>query len=80
MTRETIFLVQSFVDGKHGLNADPPIRCKSEEGARRTAKTLGETKAGAVAFTSSGDAELGDFDDEVAILCVLGRVPETFER
>ncbi|MEJ0022070.1 MAG: hypothetical protein WDN76_00465 [Alphaproteobacteria bacterium] len=60
MTRETIYLVQSFADGRGGLKADPAIRCKSEDGARRRAQLLGETKAGAVAFSSSGDADLGD--------------------
>ncbi len=80
MTRETISLVQSFADGRGGLKADPAIRCKSEDGARRRAQLLGETKAGAVAFSSSGDADLGDFDDEISVLCVFGRVPENFER
>lgn len=77
--RQTNYLAQSFADGRGGLKADPAIRCKSEEGAphRRASR---ETKAGAVAFSSTGDAELGDFDDEVVILSVVGRIPENFKH
>jgi hypothetical protein len=44
------------------------------------AQRLSETKAGAVAFSSSGDAELGDYDEEPIVLAVVGRVPEQFMR
>jgi hypothetical protein len=80
MTRETIYLVQGFTDKMGTLKADPPTRCKSEEAAKRAAALLGESKAGAVAFSSSGDAELGDFDDEPVILFIVGRVPESFQQ
>lgn len=78
MARETIYLVQGFVDKLGVLKAETPTRCKSEEAARRAAGRLGETRAGAIAFSSSGDAELGDFDDEPVILSVVGRVPDSF--
>ena len=65
MARETIYLVQAFTLGKRArLNADPPIGCKSSELARRTAERLASTKAGVVAFATSGDVELGEYDDE----------------
>lgn len=60
------------------LKPEAPTRCKNEAAALRAAVRLGETMAGAVAFSSSGDAELGDFDDEPIILSVVGRVPESF--
>ena len=78
MTRETIYLVQSFIETRGSLRAEPATRCKSEEAAKRAAALLGETKAGAIAFSSSGDADLGDFDDDPVILATFGRVPESF--
>ena len=80
MARETVYLVQGFVDVRGVLKADPPTRCKSEDAAKRAASRLGESKEGAIAFSSSGDAELGDFDDEPVILAVVGRVPESFAQ
>lgn len=80
MARETVYLVQSFTDKAGALKADAPTRCRSKEGAIRNAEMLGETKAGAVAFSSSGDAELGDYDDEPVILLIVGRVPENFTQ
>ena len=78
MARETVYLVQGFTEKQGALRGDPPTRCKSEDAAKRAARLLGETKAGAVAFSSSGDAELGDFDDEPVVLSVVGRVPDQF--
>ena len=79
MARETIFLVQSYRAGKGTrLNADTPIRCKSPDTARRTAERLAPAKAGVVAFSTSGDAELGEYDDEPAILYRTGRLPPQF--
>jgi hypothetical protein len=78
MTRETIYLVQGFTEKNGALKGDPPTRCKSEEAAKRAARILGESKAGAVAFSSSGDAELGDFDDDPVTLSIVGSVPDSF--
>jgi hypothetical protein len=61
MTRETIYVVQSFNAGKgRSLKADVPIPCRSAETARRTAERLAPAKAGVVAFSTAGDAELGE--------------------
>ena len=69
MTRETTYLVQPFKASKgKRLAADTPIRCKSPDGARRTAELLALTKAGAVAFATSGDAESGDYDEVPTML------------
>jgi hypothetical protein len=75
MARETIFMVQGF--SAKGV-ASPASRCKSQEGALREARRLSETMAGAVAFSSSGDPDLGDYDEEPVILSVFGAVPEGF--
>jgi hypothetical protein len=81
MSRETIYLVQAFNAGKGTrLVADTPIRCKSSDGARRTAERLALTKAGVVAFATSGDAESGDYDEEPAIIFKAGRLQAPFEE
>ena len=81
MARETLYLVQAFKAGKGArLIADTPIRCKSSDSALRTAENLATTKAGVVAFATSGDAELGEYDDEPTIIFKAGRLPAPFEE
>ncbi|MGO9357581.1 MAG: hypothetical protein ACLP1D_07875 [Xanthobacteraceae bacterium] len=80
MARETVYLVQAFNAGKGGnLKADAPIPCRTVEGARRTAERLALSKVGVVAFSSSGDAEMGDYDDEPTVFFRAGQVPAAFE-
>ena len=80
MTRATVYLVQGFTAGKgESLKGDAPIACKSAEGARRTAERLAASKAGVVAFSSSGDAETGDYDDEPTVILRIGRLPAAFD-
>ena len=81
MARETIYRVQAFKTGMGArLNADTPTWCKSSDAARRTAENLATTKAGVVAFATSGDAELGDYDEEPTIIFKAGRLPAPFEE
>lgn len=81
MTRETIYLVQAFTPGKGlRLRADPAIRCKSSDGARRTAEGLVPARAGVVAFSTSGDPEVGEYDDEPTIIFKAGRLPAPFDE
>jgi hypothetical protein len=80
MTKETVYLVQAFTAGRgESLKGDVPIPCKSAEGARRTAERLASSKIGVVAFSSSGDAETGDYDDEPTVILRIGRLPAAFE-
>ena len=81
MARETLYLVQAFTAGKGTrLTADNPVRCRSPEIARQRAENLVPTRAGVVAFSTSGDAELGDYDDEPTIIFKAGRLPSSFEE
>ena len=81
MTRETIYVVQSFNAGKgRSLKPDVPIPCRSAETARRTAERLAPAKAGVVAFSTAGDAELGDYDDEPTIIFKTGQLPAHFDE
>ena len=80
MARETVFLVQSFRAGKGTrLTPDTPVRCRSEDVAMRKAEALATTKAGVVAFSTWGDAEAGDYDEEPTIIFRTGRLPAAFE-
>lgn len=65
MARETTYVVQAFNAGNGGhLRPDSPIVCKSEGGALRTVETLALSKLAVVAFSSTGDPEMGGYDDE----------------
>lgn len=80
MARETIYLVQAFgADKGKRLKAEAPIRCKSSQAARGMAERLAPIKAGVVAFSTSGDADLGDYDDEPTIIFKAGQLPAPFE-
>ena len=80
MTRETAFIVQSFGGSRsNGLKADRQILCKTADAARRMAERLAATKMGVVAFSTSGDADLGEFDDQPVILFKSGQLPDAFE-
>jgi len=44
------------------------IACKTAAGALRTAERLALSKLGVVAFSSTGDPEMGDYDDEPTVI------------
>jgi len=74
MAREIIYLVQPLAAGKAArLNAGPPIHCASPESARKRVENLVMTKAGVVAFATSGDSESGEYDERPAIIFEAGQ-------
>jgi len=79
MARETVYFVQAFNAG-NGENLKPElaISCKSAAGARRTAERLAPNSAGVVAFSSTGDTETGDYDEEPTVFFRAGRLPAAF--
>lgn len=80
MARETCYFVQAFNVGRgENLKADAAIACKTEVSALRTAERLASSKLGVVAFSSTGDAETGDYDDEPKVLFRSGQVPSAFD-
>jgi len=80
MARETHYFVQAFNAGRGGnLKPDTPIACKTESGALRTAERLALTRLGVVAFSSTGDAEMGDYDDEPTVIFRQGELPPAFD-
>jgi hypothetical protein len=81
VAQETVYIVQSFRAGRGTrLLADRSVACKSELAARRTAERLALTRIGVVAWSRTGDAELGDYDDEPVVLFRAGRVPAEFDE
>jgi hypothetical protein len=80
MSRQVNFLVQAF-DPANGdqLKAGAPIVCRTAEGARRTAERLALSKAGVVAFSTTSDAETGDYDDQPTVFFRAGQVPAEFD-
>ena len=80
MTRETSYFVQAFNAGQGGnLKPDSPIACKSASGALRTAEKLALSKHSVVAFSSTGDPEMGDYDDEPMVFFRKGPLPAAFD-
>jgi hypothetical protein len=80
MARETIHLVQSFIAGRgKALKAEQAVACKTAEDARRKAERLADLRLGVVAFSTSGDPELGDYDEHPTILFKAGRLPPPFD-
>jgi hypothetical protein len=79
MARQTTFLVQSFTAGRGlSLKADRAVACKSADAAQRMAERMAPNKLGVVAYSASGDAEMGDYDDEPVIIFKAGRLPAQF--
>jgi hypothetical protein len=74
------FVVQTFQRGRRGeLVADPAMLMPNAHQAERTARRLAETRAGAIAFSRTGDADTGDFEDPT-ILCMLGDLPDEIRQ
>ena len=81
MARVTTYLVQAFIAGRGlALKAEKPIACKSADEARRKAERMAPDRLGVVAYSTSGDAEMGDYDDEPAVFFKAGRLPQQFEE
>lgn len=74
MANVTYYAVLPFVRDEDGnLCPDEAVECQSSAGAAARARALAATKAGAVAFSRTGDPETGEWADAV----VLTRVGET---
>jgi hypothetical protein len=86
VSRQTSYFVQTF-DAATGdqLKAGAPIACRTAEGALRTAERLALSKTGAlskggvVAFSTTSDADTGDYDDQPTVLFRAGDLPAEFD-
>ena len=76
MAAETVHIVQAYVQGRgKGLKAEQQMGCKTAEEARRKAERLAPLRLGVVAFSATGDVEMGDFDENPEILFKSGQLP-----
>ncbi len=81
MAMQTVHLVQAFVAGRgKGLKSEQPVVCKTPEEALRRAERLAPLREGVVAFSATGDMEMGDFDETPTILFKSGRLPPPFDE
>jgi len=72
----TYYVAMAFVRDEEGeLVALEPMESQTSTAAVSRARALAATKAGAVAFSRTGDPEIGEFHDAV-ILLSLGEVPD----
>lgn len=79
MANMTYYAVLPFVRDEEGnLCPDEAIECQSPAAAAARARTLALTKAGAVAFSRTGDPDVGEFADATIIIRV-GDLPSDLE-
>lgn len=73
------YVALPFTAIEDGLAPGQAVECPSGAAAVRRAQAMScdKANAGAVAFSRSGDPNLGEFDDAV-ILKTFGQVPEDF--
>jgi hypothetical protein len=78
MATTTIHIVQAFVEQDGGLLAAEPKACPSAGSALSLASRLATTNIGVIAWSRTGDPELGDWEPAV-VLARTGTIPEEFE-
>jgi len=73
------YVALPFTRSEDGLAPGQAVECPNGAAAVRRAQVLASdrTNAGAVAFSRSGDPNVGEFDDAV-ILKTFGEVPDDF--
>lgn len=73
------YVALPFIDVEGGLAPGEAVECPNSTAAIRRAQAMAfnNVNAGAVAFSRSGDPNVGEFEDAV-ILKTFGRVPEDF--
>ena len=75
MASVTYYAVLPFVRNEDGeLCPDEAIECHSSISAAAHARTMAAGRAGAVAFSRTGDPDVGDYADAV-IIATVGEVP-----
>lgn len=81
MGMQTNFIVQSYSKGPRGkLIADTPFVAKDVAHARRTAERMAASSPMVIAFTNTGDAETGDFEEPKLIYAHGDPLPPEIEE
>jgi len=73
------YVAMPFIPKDDGLTAGQAVECPSEIAAIRRAEAMSrhEPNVGAIAFSRTGDPNVGEFEDAV-ILKAFGEVPDDF--
>ena len=78
MSTVTTYISQAFRKEGRRLVADPQQAHKTPEAAMETARRLADRKAGAVAFSVTGNADVDNWEDPV-ILFKAGELPKELQ-
>jgi hypothetical protein len=78
MASHTLHVVQAFEERDGGIVPAEPKACPSAGSARALAARLAQTHVGVIAWSRTGDPELGDWDPPV-VLVRTGVIPDEFE-
>lgn len=78
MAAVTIHVVQAFEQRDDGVMAVEPKSCPSAGSARALAARLALTHAGVIAWSRTGEPELGDWGPAVE-LTRAGTIPDEFD-
>jgi len=80
MSNVTYYVAMGFERDETGeLVAMDPVESQSPSAAIARARSLATKKAGAVAFSRTGDPNLGEFSDAV-VLFTSGDMPDEIDR
>ena len=81
MAKETVHLVQAYIAGRgKALKPEPAVVCRTAEDARRKAERLSELRLGVVAFSTTVDVELGDYEETPTVLFRAGQLTPPFDE
>lgn len=78
MPSVTIHVVQAFEQHEDGIVAAEPKTCPSAGSARALAARLASNHVGVIAWSRTGDPELGDWEPAVELVRT-GTIPDEFE-
>jgi hypothetical protein len=74
----TVHVVQAFTQMDEGIAPAEPRACPSASYARSLAARLASTSTGVIAWSRTGDPELGEWQPAV-VLARIGTIPDEFE-
>ncbi len=76
----TYYVALPFTDSEEGPMPGQAVECQSHGGAISAARALSNTESnlGALAFSRTGEPELGEFTD-ATVLKTFGLMPKDFE-
>jgi len=78
MASHTLHVVQAFEKREGGIVAIEPKACPSAGSARALAARLAQTHVGVIAWSRTGDPELGDWGPPV-VLARTGVIPDEYD-